>query len=74
MRNPKRIPKILKLIEKIWLKHPDLRLTQLIAACFDRENIYYVEDDILMSNLLERYCETDTQFKKILKNYKYDPL
>ena len=30
MRNPKRIKKILKAIEKIWEKHPDLRLGQLI--------------------------------------------
>ncbi len=30
MRNPKRIKRILKLIEKIWKKNPDLRLGQFV--------------------------------------------
>ena len=29
-RNPKRIPKILKRLERVWKKNPNLRLVQLI--------------------------------------------
>ena len=61
MRNPARIKKILKHIEKIWIKYPDLRLFQLLinfakpAGVFE-DDLYNVEDDIVESNLacLER--------------------
>ena len=46
MRDPKRIPKMLKLIEGIWEANPDLRLCQLIANVIP-DDIYYVEDDQL---------------------------
>ena len=38
MRDPNRIPEILKELEKIWSKYPDLRLGQLIKI--KRENTY----------------------------------
>ena len=31
MRDPKRIKPLLKQIEDYWLKHPDLRLAQLVS-------------------------------------------
>jgi uncharacterized protein YihD (DUF1040 family) len=31
MRDPKRIPRIIKKLEKVWKKHPDYRLGQLIS-------------------------------------------
>ena len=57
MRNPKRIDKIVKLIKKIWKKNPDLRLTQLISNCFDINDLYYIEDDILENKLKEYYLK-----------------
>ena len=56
MRDPKRIKKILKTIENIWKKNPDLRLCQLLentAIGFDR--LYYFEDDELIKKLKEMY-------------------
>ena len=57
MRDPKRIGKILKIIEKIWRKSPDLRFCQLIEnvlGCNNESCIYYIEDDKL-EKALERW-------------------
>ena len=55
MRDPKRIPKILKEIEKIWVTQPDLRLGQLLGNCFGETGLYYVEDEKLFKVLKEAY-------------------
>ncbi len=55
MRGTKRIKQILKLIEEIWEKSPDLRLCQLIGNCFEPGDNYHVEDDVLISMLKTRY-------------------
>ena len=55
MRNPKRISKILKELEEIWKRNPDLRLMQLIVNVFGEENLYYLEEDELISNLKDFY-------------------
>ena len=55
MRDPKRITKILKLIEKIWIYQPDLRLCQLLGNCFEEGDNYYKEDDELYKKLKEIY-------------------
>lgn len=57
MRNPQRIKRILDLIEKIWIRYPDLRLTQLLGNCFEPEDLYYKEDDYLEKRLKEIYPE-----------------
>jgi len=54
MRDPKRIKPLLKLIEEIWLKNPDLRLCQLIGNVAPYDN-YHVEDDDLKGRLEELY-------------------
>lgn len=54
MRDPKRIKRILQLVEIIWEDNPDLRLTQLIMNSLNIENDpYYIEDDDLEKALLE---------------------
>jgi uncharacterized protein YihD (DUF1040 family) len=55
MRNPNRIKPLLKLIEEIWEKYPDLRLCQLIGNVAPYDN-YHVEDDDLKNRLKEMYC------------------
>lgn len=66
MRDPNRIPKILKEVEIIWKKYPDLRLGQLIviaATNYKKEiDIFHIEDD----NFLEGLEKT----KEDLKNQK----
>jgi len=58
MRDPKRIKRILKLVEKIWEENPDLRLTQLIMNALEmNQDPYYIEDthlEIALDNLKER--------------------
>lgn len=55
MRDPKRIKRILLIIEKIWTDNPDLRLCQLIGNCWIVGDNYHREDDELEKKLLEIY-------------------
>lgn len=50
-RDPARIPKVLKKIEEIWTKYPDLRLCQLIGNCWPAGDNYGKEDDTLIERL-----------------------
>ena len=57
MRDPKRIPKLLAVLQEYWEKCPDLRFGQLIEnlkSFSGKLDLFYVEDD---------------EFEKILKNY-----
>ena len=55
MRDPKRIDRILTLIEEIWKQNPDFRLCQLVENCFGTHCVYYKEDDILEEQLKKVY-------------------
>lgn len=55
MRDPNRIPRILKKLEQLWIKYPDLRLAQLLVNMNDGyDNIFYLEDNIL-EKLIDEY-------------------
>jgi uncharacterized protein YihD (DUF1040 family) len=54
MRDPKRIPKLMKRLEKLWKKRADLRLAQLIGNVW-RGDPYYVEDEDFIGKLEEIY-------------------
>jgi len=47
MRDEKRIDRILKIIEKVWKRNPDMRLTQLLINMGIMEDgpIWNLEDD-----------------------------
>ena len=53
MRDPNRIPEILKRLEKLWQKYPDLRLGQLISNVF--ADPYDFEDEYFMDELEDFY-------------------
>lgn len=56
MRDVKRIKRILKLIEDIWRKQPDLRLAQLLLNAINEADWnYYLEDDELEKALRYTY-------------------
>ena len=57
MREVARITRILKLIERIWKKAPDLRLLQLITNCFDEQDLYHIEDDLVEARIRAVYKE-----------------
>lgn len=57
MRDPKRIPVVLKTIEELWLRHPDQRFGQLCMNyifCTSRDP-FYIEDDDLLEFIKENY-------------------
>lgn len=60
MRDPKRIPIILKQLEDLWMKHPDLRLGQLILNVFSLHNgidarVYNMEDEDFIREIKKDY-------------------
>jgi uncharacterized protein YihD (DUF1040 family) len=67
MRDPKRIPKILERLRKLWEAQPDLRLGQLIENVFHRDTysygekhdwcIYYLEDKKFIEKIEKFYEE-----------------
>lgn len=70
MRDPNRIPRMLKLIEQIWSQSPDIRLFQMLVGAIPNtheHNYYWLEDDVLeqrLKEMWERYkpCEpTESQ-------------
>ena len=64
MRDINRISKICKELEELWLKHPDLRLGQLILNVFSLHNgvdkrVYYMEDYEFINELKISYEKTN---------------
>lgn len=59
MRDPRRIKPMLKSLELLWKKHPDLRLGQLIEICYSESgtsaDLFNVEDNILQLGIVEFY-------------------
>jgi len=53
MRDPNRIPEMMDLIGRIWMKYPDLRLGQLIANAVGDQKPFYIEDDEMLRGLNE---------------------
>ena len=68
MRDPERIPLVLKEIEKVWRLHPDWRLGQLVcnlASWIDAsENLVWdVEDDALIAEAKQHVAKQDDAAK-----------
>ena len=56
MRDPARIPEVLKALQEAWEQEPDWRLGQLvfnIARSAGHRDSYYIEDDKLVESLKE---------------------
>lgn len=58
MRDPKRIPRICKKLEKVWKRHPDYRLGQLISNLQGPgpHDVFFMEDEEwedIMDHLIE---------------------
>lgn len=71
MRDPKRIKRILKLLEHVWKQHPDMRFGQLIWFIYGKEPPFNEEDDMpgevtITSRLSWRLLQ-DVGDKKCLK-------
>ena len=66
MRDPKRIKRILKLLEKLWLKSPDQRLGQLL------ENYVFFQGQRGDLTSVRLFYQEDDITEKILKKIKED--
>lgn len=70
MRDPQRIKVMLDLIRSVWESYPDLRLGQLIMntrppnldTIDSFEDMFYVEDDVLLERLKETYFNKKPQY------------
>jgi len=58
MRDPQRIDRILRKLQKIWKANPDWRLGQLVVNLTKEADPFYVEDDQL-ENLLDVTIHTE---------------
>ena len=58
MRNPNRIPEILKELEEFWKQNPDWRLGQIIAnlnyEIMENNDPFYMEDKDLLELLKQK--------------------
>jgi hypothetical protein len=52
MRNPDRIARILKTLERYWYDNPNMRLDQIVGNCYGAGDSYYMEDDRIERFLL----------------------
>lgn len=60
-RDPKRIDKIMTLINSLWHQNPDLRLTQLIINVVGptKTDLYYIDDDELTEKLAAQWNKSE---------------
>lgn len=54
MRDPARIPEMIKTLEAVWTQNPDWRLGQLIDNMSTSVGrvVFYIEDDVLYERML----------------------
>ncbi len=74
MRDPKRIPKVLALLQAFWELHPDLRLWQIVSILEDAANrqkkdAFYIEDDN-WSVILQEYIQHSLENTDIKPKFK----
>ena len=60
MRDPGRIPEVLNALWAYWIKHPDLRLGQIVSNASSQHRSdpdpYYLEDEDLMTSIADMAC------------------
>lgn len=66
MRDPKRIKRILQLVEELWNRHPDQRFGQLL------ENYVFIEGKRGDETSVELYLQEDDKTEKMLPVNKID--
>lgn len=68
MRTTEQINKTIEIIKKLWINNSDLRLTQLIQNCYGTNDIYFVEDEQLITDLKRTYGALDATKKEKRKD------
>lgn len=59
MRDPKRIDPILAKVRKAWVRHPDMRLGQLVMLLAGDADLWEIEDDQLVAGIGRRPFAND---------------
>lgn len=61
-RDPARIPRLLKTLEKVWLKYPDMRFFQLLENIFGcpklRNHCFFMQEDDVTETRLKTFKES----------------
>jgi len=74
-RNPERISKVLKAVEKLWKKFPDRRLTQLVATIANTgetfPKLFHMEDEVFKNNAEYAFREHQFYKRKAKENLKF---
>lgn len=67
MRDPKRIKRVCKLIEKLWNELPDQRLGQMLSNYVfgQHKDIFYQEDD-KSEQMLNSYLGNKSETEKLI--------
>ena len=61
MREYKRIPELMMLVNELWTLHQDLRFIQLVDWITEGEDWFYKEDEEIIERLKELLDEEDDQ-------------
>lgn len=79
MRDPERIKEIIAELEKLWLRHPDYRLGQLLenfvfqrrvvsgSGLMEGIMLFFQEDDVTLEKLRDLNAKLDEQEKQSQK-------
>lgn len=60
MRDPNRIPAVLKELERVWQLYPDMRLGQLVSNIADwaEESVWDIEEDTLIAEIQRHVAQS----------------
>ena len=58
-KNPKRIDRMIKIVETYWKENPDLRLGQLIGNMSETNDAYFMSDELLEQCLIKALKKLD---------------
>ena len=76
MRNPERIPEVLKELEKFWKQNPDWRLGQVISnfsyEIMGNNDPFYIEDKDLLE-LLRQKNKNKCRYRQFISGYGKNP-
>jgi uncharacterized protein YihD (DUF1040 family) len=64
-RDPKRIPKVIAVLQQAWERNPDLRLGQLISNATNAEDFFYYEDDRMTQLIETHYLRETSDYKPV---------
>lgn len=59
MRDPNRQLAVLTILENVWRNYPDMRLGQLLSCAAHGKDLFYIEDDELVTKLVDFFSQQE---------------